>query len=66
VADATWSVDALERNALPPWITRRLLGDPVAYVQTWKTLRALAARNHEMVLIPSHCTVAADRHGVME
>lgn len=61
IADATWSLDALLRDAPPPWITLSALGAPQPYLQTWAMLRAAAARTPELRLIPAHCRLAASR-----
>lgn len=63
IADSTWSLSSLLADAPPPWPVMRFLGAPSRYRQTWTRLRALAANNTEMRLIPAHCTDAATREG---
>lgn len=64
IADSTWSLGSLMADAPPPWPVMRFLGAPPRYRQTWAHLRALAATNREMRLIPAHCAEAAAREGV--
>ena len=61
-ADSTWSIKAIEREVPPPWVTMALLGDAKAYRRTLAALHA-ASDNKELVILPSHCTVAAGRFG---
>lgn len=63
IADSTWSLGSLMADAPPPWPVMRFLGAPPRYRETWARLRALAANNREMRLIPAHCTEAAAREG---
>ncbi|MGE0045163.1 MAG: MBL fold metallo-hydrolase [Hyphomonadaceae bacterium] len=64
IADATWSLASLRADAPPPWPVMRFLGKPKPYLETWRALRALAARNPDLPLIPCHCSEAAAREGV--
>jgi glyoxylase-like metal-dependent hydrolase (beta-lactamase superfamily II) len=61
-ADSTWSIKAIEREVPPPWVTTMLLGDTKAYRRTLGALHAASA-NRELVILPSHCAVAAGRLG---
>lgn len=55
VADAAWSIEAIERDAPPPSLTARLLGDAARHRATLSSLHDLRRRNPGMPLIPSHC-----------
>ena len=60
-ADATWSIKAIERELPPPFVTMALLGDARTYRRTLGALHAASERNGELVILPSHCAVAAGR-----
>lgn len=64
IADAAWSLTGLERDQPPPWLVRRLLGQPRTYMNTWRNLRAVAAADPDLRLIPAHCPEAARRETV--
>ncbi len=59
-ADASWSIGAIEREVPPPIFTTALLGDTALYRRTLGALHAAAA-NGDLVILPSHCAVAAAR-----
>ena len=55
VADACWSLRALERDRPPTWIAAQLFADKRAYLATFAGLRQLLARRDAPVVVPSHC-----------
>lgn len=56
VADAAWSMTAIEKNAPPPKITMMLLGDSHNTQKTLFDLHTLWRKGREdIVLLPSHC-----------
>jgi len=59
VGDAAWSIGAIRDDAPPPWLTTALLGNTAHYRRTLGALHALAARNRDLVMLPSHCREAA-------
>lgn len=65
IADAAWSLPAIEANQPPPWLTQRFLGDPRAYRETWSGLRAVLARGADVALRPAHCAIAAAAEGAL-
>ena len=64
VADAAWSIDAIDRDAPPPRLTSRLLGDPAAARSTLRTLHGMRGRP-DVVLLPSHCRRASADAGLL-
>jgi glyoxylase-like metal-dependent hydrolase (beta-lactamase superfamily II) len=62
VADAAWSSKAIETCTPPPPITTSFLGDTKEYLKTLNNLNAVW-RSNEAVIVPSHCTLAAQRVG---
>ena len=60
-ADAAWSIAAIERDVPPPRITTALLGDTPLYRRTLAALHAASEANRELVILPSHCPIAARR-----
>lgn len=64
VADAAWSVTAIERNLPPPAPVARLLGDAVAQRRTLDALHRLHTERPDTLLLPSHCSQAARRAGL--
>jgi glyoxylase-like metal-dependent hydrolase (beta-lactamase superfamily II) len=63
IGDAAWSGPALLADEPPPWLVRRLLGVPSAYMRTWARLRAAAAADPELRFVPAHCTPTATSLG---
>jgi len=59
VGDAAWSIGAIRDDSPPPRLTTALLGNTARYRRTLGALHALAARNADLVLLPSHCREAA-------
>ncbi len=56
VADAAWSITAIEHNAPPPKITTALLGSTQKTRKTLSDLHTIARRKHEDIFfLPSHC-----------
>lgn len=55
VADACWTVGALERNAPPAWIAARIFDSASRYRNTFRMLRTLAQNPDHPTLVPSHC-----------
>lgn len=55
VADACWSLSAVERDRPPTWIASQLFADKRAYLATFAGLRQLLARREALVIVPSHC-----------
>lgn len=64
VADAAWSLKAIERNAPPPALTARMLGDARRHRETLAMLNGMTGREG-LVLLPSHCRDAATRSELM-
>lgn len=59
VADAVWLERAIASEAVPPWITQKLVfSDPRRYRETLAHLAALKRREPAIAMIPSHCAVA--------
>lgn len=65
VADAAWSLNAIEREAPLPRFTAGLLGDPQAARTTLRMLHGMRGRN-ELALLPSHCRRASIDAGLLE
>lgn len=65
VADAAWSIGAIERNAPPPAPTAALLGDAGAHRKTLSALHRLRLARPDTVLLPSHCAKASRDAGLM-
>lgn len=55
VADAIWSLDALEDNCPPPDMTLRNLGKRDDYLRTFSRLREFHRNRPEVGIIASHC-----------
>jgi glyoxylase-like metal-dependent hydrolase (beta-lactamase superfamily II) len=55
VADACWSRDALRLDRQPTWIAGRLFDSTDRYRATFQNLRALALRQSDVAILPSHC-----------
>jgi glyoxylase-like metal-dependent hydrolase (beta-lactamase superfamily II) len=55
VADAAWSVRAIEENTPPPRWTTALLGETAQYRDTLARLHDLASRRTGVTLVPAHC-----------
>lgn len=55
VADAMWSLEALQANDPPPYFTLRQLGNATNYLKTFERLRNLHLERPEIKLIASHC-----------
>lgn len=64
VADAAWSIEAIEADAPPPAAVARLLGDARAGRRTLRALHGLSVARPDTLLIPSHCARAARRAGL--
>lgn len=55
IADAAWSIRAVQDNAPPPrWVTGAL-GNTHAYRSTLAALHSLASRRSGVTLVPAHC-----------
>ena len=54
-ADACWTRRALDADALPSWIASRVFDSQRNYQATFAKLRALAARDSGVAIVPSHC-----------
>jgi glyoxylase-like metal-dependent hydrolase (beta-lactamase superfamily II) len=59
IADAAWSIGAVRRGMPPPRITTALLGNTKRYRETLSTLQKVANTNLELIILPSHCPIAA-------
>ncbi|MEM8724704.1 MAG: MBL fold metallo-hydrolase [Pseudomonadota bacterium] len=59
VADAAWSLDAIERNMPPPAVSSAMLGKIGATRSTLEKLHLLHKRNPDIRLSPSHCQIRA-------
>lgn len=66
VADAAWSITAIERNAPPPALTAAMLGDARLHRETLGALHQLRTRHADTVLLPSHCAKASTAAGLLE
>jgi len=55
VADAAWSIRAINENIPPPRWATSLLGETEQYRRTLAALHSLAARGNGVTLVPSHC-----------
>lgn len=55
VADAAWSMRAIQENAPPPRWATALLGETESYRRTLSALHELASRRTGVVLVPAHC-----------
>ena len=66
VADAAWSIKAVEDNDPPPRLTTALTGDTGRYRATLRTLHALRTARPELLILPSHCAAAARRSGLLD
>jgi glyoxylase-like metal-dependent hydrolase (beta-lactamase superfamily II) len=64
VADAAWSLTAIERNVPPPGPVAQLLGDAARQRATLDALHCLQRGQPDTVLLPSHCAIAARRAGL--
>lgn len=65
IADAAWSSRAVRDAIPPPRLTTALLGETRAYRQTLGRVSSLSHRNREMLILPSHCPVAARDSGLL-
>lgn len=63
LADAIWSLAALQANAPPPQITLRKLGDAPAYLKGFAALRALHLARPDIRMIASHCPRSYPKDG---
>lgn len=59
VADACWSIKALQQHRPPSWLAQRLFDDRLAYRATFGQLQQLAEQNPAVLVVPSHCEVTA-------
>lgn len=64
VADAVWSIGAIDDDAPPPAAVARLLGDAAAGRDTLRALHRLRVERPDTVLLPSHCPRAARSAGL--
>ena len=55
VADACWTLGALEQERAPTWIASQLFDDRQRYLETFGRLRALLAHRDDLLMVPSHC-----------
>jgi glyoxylase-like metal-dependent hydrolase (beta-lactamase superfamily II) len=61
VADAAWSIRAVEDNTPPPMVTTKLLGFTGDYYRTLGHLNTIHREGRDIFLLPSHCAAAAKR-----
>lgn len=59
VADACWSIKALQQNRPPSWLAEQLFDDKHAYRTTFGQLQQLAYHNPNLLVVPSHCEITA-------
>jgi glyoxylase-like metal-dependent hydrolase (beta-lactamase superfamily II) len=59
IGDAAWSIGGVRNNNPPPRITTALLGNTSRYRQTLARLQSVSLANRDLVILPSHCPVAA-------
>lgn len=55
IADAAWSITAVEKNIPPPQITMKLLGSSAQSYQTLDHLHELYKAGRDLDILPSHC-----------
>jgi len=61
IADAAWSIKAVENNVPPPKLTMSLLGSSAQYYKTLDDLHGLHKTGRNLDILPSHCTKAMKR-----
>jgi len=61
VADACWSLDAIQRDRPPTWIASQLFADKHAYLRTFAGLRQLLSTRGDLLIVPSHCEATWER-----
>ena len=54
-ADASWSIQAIQKNQLPSLLVRPLIHDWAGYGRILGQLHELTLRHPELVILPSHC-----------
>jgi glyoxylase-like metal-dependent hydrolase (beta-lactamase superfamily II) len=59
IGDAAWSIGAVHKNNPPPNITTALLGNTRRYRATLAHLQNVCQANQHLIILPSHCPVAA-------
>ncbi|MGH1399206.1 MAG: MBL fold metallo-hydrolase [Alphaproteobacteria bacterium] len=62
IADAAWSITAVENNTPPPKITMALLGSSAQFYQTLNSLHGLSEAGRDLDILPSHCKKAVTRY----
>jgi glyoxylase-like metal-dependent hydrolase (beta-lactamase superfamily II) len=55
VADAAWSMVAIETNTPPPAVTSAWLGDTARYRESLAMLHELHCRSPQVLIVPAHC-----------
>lgn len=63
IGDACWKLEALEGRRFPSPVTKLLFADYRRYKETFSRLADLHHADRSLVIIPSHCTAAWERHG---
>ncbi len=61
IADAAWSIKAIENNVPPPKLTISLFGSSAQYYKTLNDLHELHKADYDLDILPSHCTKAMQR-----
>lgn len=61
VADACWTLAAVEGDRPPTWIASQLFADRRGYLETFARLRELHARRDDLLVVPSHCEATFER-----
>lgn len=59
VADACWSLKALQGRRLPTWLAQRTFADRGAYRDVFDKLSTLSQRHAGILVVPSHCEETA-------
>jgi glyoxylase-like metal-dependent hydrolase (beta-lactamase superfamily II) len=61
IADAAWSIGGVTRNMPPPSLTTSLLGHTQSYRLTLSSLHDSMRHNPNLIMLPSHCPIAAQK-----
>lgn len=55
IGDSVWHLDSIRQIMAPHFITKIIISDWDAYMETMNKLHELQGRNSELFLLPSHC-----------
>ena len=56
IADAVWNIKTITEDRKPNRLTRLIMDNPKAYLETLAKLQTLHKNNPDIALIPTHCT----------